>query len=222
MKKIKINVKKPVATFASKFMAGLLVIIPLFFSIAIVLWLLNKFDSILAPLIMRFIGMEIPGLGLILLVFSIWFVGVLATNYFGRQFVNFYESILAKVPVLNFFFNAFKQISDSLLASDKKTFQKVVLVKSWLKDAYIIGFLTSDSAVQLTLRGGKKMVGIHVIAPTPPNPVSGFVIFTNPKNVIPLDIPIEDGLKLAASMGVLHPKSYKEEINKTLMKKGKK
>lgn len=205
--------KKPLGSFISRFMTGLLVIIPLFFSVAIVLWLMNKFDSILEPIVTSYIGVKIPGLGIVALVCFIWLVGLAAGNYFGRQFVNFYESILAKIPVLNFFFNAIKQISDSLLDGNKNTFHKTVLVKSWMKDTYILGFITSETVTKLKLRG-KTLLGVHVITPTPPNPVSGFVMFTSPKNIIPLDISIEEGLKLAVSMGVLHPAEYREESRK--------
>lgn len=203
---------KPLKSFMSRFVTGLLVIIPLFFSVAIVSWLLNKFDSILEPLVTYYIGVKVPGLGILLLVCLIWLIGLAAENYFGRQFVNFYESLLTRIPVLNFFFNAIKQISDSLLNSKKNTFQKVVLVRSWMKGTYIIGFITSDTVTKLKMRG-KVLLGVHVITPTPPNPVSGFVMFTSAKNIIPLDMPIEDGLKLAVSMGVLHPKEYRQDAD---------
>jgi uncharacterized membrane protein len=199
-------IRKVVSSLSSQFFAGLIVILPLFCSVAIALFLLKKLDSILGPLMAKYIGMSIPGLGAISLILGIWLVGIITTNYLGRQFVRLYESIIVKIPVINTLFSAIKQISDNLFSHNKNSFKQAVLVRSPVFNSYCIGFLTSGEASRLNTRGKKTGI-LHVFIPFTP-PTSGFIIMVPKNEVIPLDLPVEDALKVPVSIGVIHPKAY--------------
>ena len=196
------------ASASRHFIAGLMILLPLFLSFVILKFLLSQLDSILGPIFTKYIGFSIPGLGLVSLIIIIWFTGVITTNFLGKEFVKIYEAIISKVPILNTIFSGIKQISDSLFSTSKKSFSKVVLVEIPKTGIQLIGFLTSDQIVEFNNKGSKKGL-YHVFVPTTPNPTSGFIILVEAKNVHPVDVSIEDGFKSVISLGVFHPEAYK-------------
>lgn len=206
------------ASASRHFIAGLMILLPLFLSFLILKFMLSQLDSILGPIFAKYIGFSIPGLGLVSLIIIIWFTGVLTTNFLGKGFVKIYESIIARVPILNTIFSGIKQISDSFFSTSKKSFSKVVIVDIPGSGMLLIGFLTSDQIVAFSNKNNKKGV-YHVFVPTTPNPTTGFIILVEAKRVHPVDISIEDGFKSIISLGVFHPDSYKVT---GLMKKLKK
>jgi uncharacterized membrane protein len=194
------------ARLTSQFFAGLIVILPLFLSIVIVIFLLKKLDGILGPLMAKYLGMSIPGLGAVSLILGIWLVGFLTTNYLGKQFVRLYESIIVRIPVINTLFSAIKQISDNLFSRNKNSFKQAVIVRSPVFNSYCIGFLTSNEAARMNNRG-KKTEMMHVFIPFTP-PTSGFIVIVPKNELIPIDTPVEEALKVPVSIGVVHPKTY--------------
>jgi uncharacterized membrane protein len=198
--------KKVMARLTSQFFAGLIIILPLFLSIVIVIFLLKKLDGVLGPLMAKYIGMNIPGLGAISLIFGIWLVGFLTTNYLGKQFVRIYESIIVKIPVINTLFSAIKQISDNLFSHNKNSFKQAVIVRSPVFNSYCIGFLTSDESTKLK-NSFKSTEMMHVFIPFTP-PTSGFIVIVPKNEIILIDTPVEDALKVPVSIGVVHPKTY--------------
>lgn len=196
------------ASASRHFIAGLMILLPLFLSFLILKFMLSQLDSILGPIFTKYIGFSVPGLGLASLIMIIWLTGVLTTNFLGKEFVKIYESIISKVPILNTIFSGIKQISDSFFSTSKKSFSKVVIVDVPGSGMLLIGFLTSDQVVAFKNKNNKKGV-YHVFVPTTPNPTTGFIILVEAKHVHPVDISIEDGFKSIISLGVFHPDSYK-------------
>jgi uncharacterized membrane protein len=193
--------------FLRRFIAGLIVLLPLFLSFAIIKFLLSKLDSIIGPFIVKFAGINIPGLGLITLIVLIWLTGLVTTNYLGKEFVRLYESLIKKIPILNTIFTGIKQISDAIFSGDKKTFSKVVIVDIPKSGIYLIGFLPSVE-IDVFSNKGKNTDMFHVLIPTAPNPASGFIILVERKNVYPVDMSVEDGFKAVISLGVFHLRKY--------------
>jgi uncharacterized membrane protein len=199
---------KQLIRFRNQFFTGLIVLMPLTLTVIIIIFLFNKLDGILGPFLVRHMENHyIKGLGLIILLVVIWFVGLLATNILGKQFVKFYESIIDRVPMLNTIFKWIKDISHNLFSEESTSFKQVVLAWNPVYGFYIMGFLTSSEVLKLKVKGKKHEI-LHVFIPTPPNPASGFLLLVPKANVIPLDVSIEDGLKAIVSLGVIHPKSY--------------
>ena len=129
----------------TQFIAGLLVIVPLVLTAVIIIFLFDKLDDILAPILYKYLGeYYIKGLGLILLLFSIWFIGLLTRNFFGKQVVALYEFVIRNTPIINTIFGGIKQISDNLLSTKSKSFKQVVMVRFPFYGVHAIGFLTSS------------------------------------------------------------------------------
>ncbi|MCX8094320.1 MAG: DUF502 domain-containing protein [Candidatus Goldbacteria bacterium] len=199
-------IQKITTKITSQFIAGLVVILPLVVSIVIIIFLLDKLDSILGPFVAGYLGIDVPGLGLISLLVAIWFIGLIATNYIGKKIISLYESILHKIPIVNTIFGGLKQISDTIFSHNNQSFKQVVAINFPFYGVYVIGFITSSKELKSNMKSKEKVIQIFV--PTAPNPTSGFLMLVPVKNVIPLKISVEEALKIVISMGVVQPKEY--------------
>jgi uncharacterized membrane protein len=184
------------------FVTGLLIWTPL----AITVWVLNLIVTTmdqtlwLLPESLRpsaWLGVHIPGLGLLLSLLVVLLTGVLAANIIGQRLVQMWEGMLARIPVVKSIYNSVKQVSDTLFASTGEAFRKAVLVQYPREGAWTIAFLTGvpGGDVATHLRGDY----VSVYVPTTPNP-------TLPRaEVIELDMSVDAALKYVISMGVAAP-----------------
>lgn len=199
-------IQKITTKITSQFLAGLVVLLPLVISIIIIIFLLDKLDNILGPFVAGYLGIDIPGLGLITLLIAIWFIGLIATNFIGKKIISIYESILHKIPIVNTIFGGLKQISDTIFSHKNQSFKQVVAINFPFYGVYVIGFITGTKILKAKLKSNEKI--IQVFVPTAPNPTSGFLMLVPVKNVIPLKTSVEDALKIVISMGVVQPKEF--------------
>ena len=136
--------------------------------------------------------------------------GMLAANLLGRRLVTLWEAILSRIPLVRSIYNSAKQITFTVLASEGKSFRKVVLVEYPRKDTWSMGFLTNEHIAVESSRIGREISAVFV--PTTPNPTSGFIIMIPKDDIIELDINIEEGFKYIISMGVITPDRPLTEI----------
>ncbi len=185
------------------FLTGLFITIPLVVTILLLIWAFNQTDAILGGLIYRIFKIRIMGLGLVTLIVLITLIGLLAHNYLGRKLIAFGENILHRIPVLSKVYGTAKQITETLTKADKNSFRQVVLVEYPRKGIYSPGFLISEVPANINAQTGKKLISIFI--PTPPNPVTGFLIFVPEEDITILDMSIEEGFKLIITAGVVQP-----------------
>lgn len=181
-----------------------MVIIPL----ALTFWffraLLNAVDGILSPLLEQWLGREIPGLGFVSMLVIILIVGLLTRNIVGRLLFSWFENFLKSVPFVRSVYSAIKDLVGAFTLGGKgKTFREVVLVEYPRPGLYTIGFVTNQ--MPFDGRDGKSLDFLNVYIPNPPNPTSGVLILVPKHDAIPLDITIEQGLKLVLSGGIVTP-----------------
>lgn len=181
-----------------------MVIIPL----ALTFWffraLLNAVDGILSPLLEQWLGREIPGLGFVSMLVIILIVGLLTRNIVGRLLFSWFENFLKSVPFVRSVYGAIKDLVGAFTLGGKgKTFREVVLVEYPRPGLYTIGFVTNQ--MPFDGRDGKSLDFLNVYIPNPPNPTSGVLILVPKHDAIPLDITIEQGLKLVLSGGIVTP-----------------
>jgi len=189
------------------FLTGILVTAP----VGITAWLIYSFvdyvDTNIIPLIPfdynpeRYLEHSVPGLGVVILLLVITAIGALVTNFLGRWLVRFGERLLARVPVVRSIYGTLKQIFDAVLAQSSTAFREVVLVEYPRKEVWVIGFITSPPAAEIKRHLGEDRV--YVFVPTSPNPTSGFLMIMRESEVIRLSIPVEEGIKLVISMGIV-------------------
>ena len=190
--------------------AGLLVWLPLAATVIIVKLVIDLLDRTILLLPDQYrpealLGFSVPGLGVVLSIGILIITGMLAANLIGRRAVEMWEFILHRIPLVRTIYKSVKQIATTILASDSKSFRKVVLVEYPRKDAWSMGFLTNEQVNVEDDRLAGDMAAVFV--PTTPNPTSGFIIMIPKSDIIELDITVEDGFKYIISMGVITPDS---------------
>jgi len=178
--------------------AGLLAIVPIAVTFWILKFLFSFTDGLAAPFLKR-IGIEIPGLGIILTVVFIFVLGLLVTNVLGRTLFHWGERILAKLPIVNTIYNTIKQITSAFSGSAVKSFQQVIFIQYPREGLWTMCFVTNQSQNE----DGEEFY--HVFVPTTPNPTSGVFIVVPKNDVVHPDISVENGLKAIISGGILDP-----------------
>ena len=186
------------AQFRTTFLRGIGVIIPLGLTYWFFVALLNAVDGILSPLLVRLIGWQIPGLGFVSMLLIILLVGLLTRNLIGRLFFAWFENLLRAIPFVRSVYSAIKDLVSAFnIGGQSKTFRLVIMVEYPRKGLYCLGFVTNE--MTFTRRGGKRIEFFNVYIPNPPNPTSGFLALIPKSEAVPLELSIEDGLKLVLS-----------------------
>jgi uncharacterized membrane protein len=140
---------------------------------------------------------------LLLAVLLIGLVGLLARNYFGKRIIQWVDSALLHIPLLNKIYSATKQVNDAFSSSNKTAFRTVVLVEFPKEGVYSIGFVTSEPDAEVQARLDGKIVCVFV--PATPNPTSGFLLMVPEEKVTKLDMSVADGIKYIISLGSILP-----------------
>lgn len=185
------------------FLAGIAVVLPVWITYLIVVeFLLAGVDGLLGPAFTALFGVRIPGLGVLATLLLVLLVGALTRNVVGRRLVHLGERILLHIPIVKNVYAASKQFLDAFTVPGKSAFRQVVLVQYPREGVYAIGFVASAAAPGWN-GGGEPTVNVFV--PTAPNPTSGYVILVAQRELVPLPITVEEGLKLVVSGGIIVP-----------------
>jgi uncharacterized membrane protein len=195
-------------TLRKYIIAGLLVWLPLLITVAIIKFVIDILDTtiLLLPPDYRpeaLLGFSIPGFGIVLAVAILVITGMFAANLLGRRLVSVWEAALGKIPLVRTIYNSVKQISTTLLATQSNSFRKVVLIEYPRKDCWCIGFLSNEQVETDHSITDQQLQSIYL--PTTPNPTSGFNLLIPKRDIIELDMSVEDGFKFIISMGVIVP-----------------
>ncbi|MBI5123942.1 MAG: DUF502 domain-containing protein [Candidatus Omnitrophica bacterium] len=200
MKKLILNVRH-------YFAAGLLITLPIFFTLYLLFIIVQFIDSVwgrwINLYIRKHLGFAIPGLGFILAIITVLFIGFLAANFFGKRFFKSIERWFLKFPFIRQVYPALKQIVDSFISKESTAFKKVVLVEYPCKGIWSIGFITNESFREANEKTGSEL--LHVFIATSPSPLTGFLILVPKSDVKSLDISVESGMKLIMSGGIIRP-----------------
>ena len=197
---------------------GLLVWLPLGITVFLVKFMVDFMDRtlLLLPVDYRpetLLGFNIPGLGIVLAVSVLLLTGVLAANFLGRKLVDVWESILQRIPLVRSVYSAAKSFAEVVLTNNTDSFKQVMLIEYPRKGLYSLCFQTSTQLGEIQSRTGEEVVCVFV--PTTPNPTSGVMILVPKKDVITLDMEIEEAVKMVVSLGVVVPLWPKGEPDKT-------
>jgi uncharacterized membrane protein len=190
------------------FIAGLLIWVPLVITLWVLELLVSAMDQSLLLLPQQYhtrswLGMHIPGLGVLLTLLVVFVTGMLAANIIGQRLVRFGERVLARIPVFNSIYHSVKQVSDTLFSPSGQAFRKAVLVQYPRQGSWTIAFLTGRPGGDVANHLTGDYVSVYV--PTTPNPTSGFFLMLARSDVVELDMTVDEALKYVISMGVAVP-----------------
>lgn len=183
------------------FFTGLIIITPLVLSIYFLDLGFRWLDALLGGLAARTLGRQIPGLGLLASVVLAVVTGLIASNLVGRRLIAWSERALLQVPIFRGVYSTLKQVVDAFAGQKRTAFQKVALVEYPRKGVWSIGFITGSARAEIRDRVGRDLVNVFIA--TTPNPTSGFLIMVPRREVVWLDLPVEEGMKLVISGGVI-------------------
>ena len=191
------------------FLTGIIVTAPIALTIYLTWQFIDWVDSQAIPLLPakynpeNYLPFSLPGLGLVMMVVILTFVGFLTANIFGRTLLKTGERLVNRMPVVRTISGALKQVLETVLSQSSNSFRQAVLVEYPRRGIWTVAFVTGDTEGEVATRLDDDMVNIYV--PTTPNPTSGFLLMVPRRDLMFLDMPVEDAAKYIISIGVIAP-----------------
>ncbi len=202
--------------FKKNLIAGLLVTIPAGLTYIVLSFVITRIDSAMAPVVKGIFGPQgmqlleewnIPGMGFLLLALFITGVGLFGTNFIGKKIVALGEKLLHQIPVVRVIYTSIKKVVDTLSLTETASFQKMVLVTYPREPLKTLGIVCCNTPDGIKDAAGEKMLNVFV--PTSPNPTTGFLFMVPEKDTIPMEMSVEEGLKMIISFGMTNPEPLK-------------
>lgn len=201
------------ARLRTAFLAGVLVVAPIGITIYIAQLFIDFVDGNVVPFVLPYIPVEwtkitnialnLPGLGLVIVMIVITLIGAFTAGFFGRWVIRQSERIVNQMPVVRTLHGALKQILETVLAQKSTAFRDVVLVEYPRREMWVIGFVSGKTTGEVQAKTDDEVINVFV--PTTPNPTSGFLIFVPRSDCIFLNMTIEEGIKMVVSGGIVTP-----------------
>jgi len=191
-------------------LGGLLILAPAYLTIYVLVLLFRFMDGIFAPLIDKTLstfleepGIHIPGLGIVLTLLVILFLGWLSTGVLGRRIIEGVEAFIRRIPVVRSVYGATKGVLEAVSRDQADAFKRVVLVEYPRRGMYGIGFVTGGPSRWGPAPHDEELVSVFV--PTTPNPTSGYLLLVPQRDLIECPMTIEEGVRMVVSGGILPP-----------------
>ncbi len=201
------------------FIAGILTILPVAATIYVLNWLFHIADGFSGDLVALITGNRIKGLGLLVTLLIVLIVGFFTTNVLGRTLISWADRVINRMPVAGVVYRTVKQILDAFGGENKGSFKEVVLIEYPRKGIYALAFVTGASEGEIEAKTKQRLINLFV--PTTPNPTSGFLLLLPEEDLTYLEMPVEDGIKMIISGGVLVPPPPGEKKPELKVAKGK-
>ena len=196
----KIKKKSFALKIRNYFVTGVIVLIPIAFTLYLTKLLLNLSSRILPEKINpnTYLNFYIPGVEILLTVLFITIIGGLSLSFLGKKFLQFIDDLFKKIPILRTIYTAFTQMTETF-TQNKSGKKSVVLVEYPRKGTWAVGFATKDNKGEIQSKTNKELVNVFV--PTTPNPTSGFLLMFPVEDVIYLNMTFEEASKFIVSAG---------------------
>lgn len=189
------------------FLTGIVVIGPIGLTIWLTLQIVGLIDNTVRALVParyeNLLSSGIPGLGVVISVVGLMLVGFITANFLGRTLIGYGEQLVDRMPVVRSIYGALKQIFETVLAQSSTSFREVVLVEYPRKGLWAMGFVTGETKGEVQELTEADVVNIFL--PTTPNPTSGFLLFVPRRDLVSLQMTVEEGIKLVISGGLVTP-----------------
>jgi len=131
---------------------GLLFVVPVFVTGAVLVYLFQKADAL--------IGVDIPGLGILILLAGVTFIGFIGTVLLTNPAVRWFSNLINRTPVVKIIYSSVKDLLSAFVGSKKKFTHPVLVRLSAESDMQQIGFLTQEDLSDLGIK--EEMVSVYV------------------------------------------------------------
>ena len=191
---------------SSNFLRGLLVVVPPAITIFVVMWLFDLTERMISKVLPH----HFPGTGLLIVALSIWIIGVLSGNFLSKAFIEVFDELIGKIPIVKFIYGSVKQVTKALFESDS-AFKNVVLVP--YQHSYVLGFLMLNLPEPVREKLGDDYVCVYM--PWSMNMTAGMNLFVKKSDVIYLNMPPPDAFQFILTAGTFSsPKDLLKAQNK--------
>jgi uncharacterized membrane protein len=183
---------------------GVIASIPFVLTFLVIRFLYLAIDNRIMSLFYKYTGYRIPGLGIAILLATLYLFGIIASNFVGRQIINLVERITRYIPFIKTIYQVGKQLSATLSIPEKEVLKRPVLVEYLKPGMFTIGFVTGtmiDSKSQEQF--------LKVFIPMPPNPASGTMVIVRESQTRDPGWTVEEAIRAVISGGIIGP----QEIN---------
>jgi uncharacterized membrane protein len=196
---IKVSMKK-------YFLSGLLVTVPLIITYLVLKALFGAVDGILSPIIIKLLGRDIPGLGIIATLILILIAGVLTRGFIGSSLIKQWDKIMAILPLVRTVYSAAKQLVVTIVGEKTELFQRVVIIPYPRQGIFTLGFAVNEVSQRAI---GLDAEHVAVFIPSSPTPFTGYVVIVNKDEIYPTTINVEEAVKFLVSGGIALPQELR-------------
>jgi uncharacterized membrane protein len=192
------------------FLTGLVVAGPVAVTLWLIWWFVTWVDGLVRPFIPKmyrpetYLPIQIPGLGLIIAFLALTLLGFLTANLIGRKLVDLGEGLLSRMPIVRPIYRTAKQIFQTLFSKSGTTFRRVGLVEFPSPGMWSLVFLTQSPTNEISSHL-PAIEHVSAFMPCTPNPTTGFFFYVPRRDVIDLDITVEQAMTLLMSAGIVQP-----------------
>jgi uncharacterized membrane protein len=207
------------------FLAGLLILIPLFVTYMLIAFLFNIFTNAGAPLmkgLFRLLDLNrhawteplVPLINFLLSLTVIFLLGLFGANFLGRRILQAVDTLILRLPLVKSIYGAVKQMVDTF-QGPRRSFQRVVLIQYPSQGLWTMGFVASERRDTMNLTPSPTILSVYI--PTTPNPTTGYLAMVRPEDVVDVDYTVEDAFKFIISSGIVgkDPSPPKRAFDKT-------
>ena len=193
----------PTLRLRTRLASGLVALIPIVVTIAVLRFVFNVTAGILLPLVEPIVGTwpaaAQAALSLAILVAAVYLLGEVATNFVGRRAIGLGEAVVLRVPFVKTIYSISKRVVGALQRSESHAFRSVVFIAFPGPHLRAVGFVTS------TLQDADGSEWNTVFVPTTPNPTTGFLQVVRREDLEETGLSVEEGIQMVMSLGVMAP-----------------
>lgn len=181
------------------FVRGLLTLAPIGVTLGIVFWIVHVFEALFAFYFLHIFGpgYYFPGIGIILGILLILFVGSLLDTWIMKRVFQAWDALFTKIPLVK---TLYRSVGDMLnfFNTDKATkVNRVCIVR--VDGKKILGLITRDEFEDLPESvGHKEEVCVYIPMSYQ---IGGFTIVVNRSEVELVDLSVEQAMRFLITAG---------------------
>lgn len=202
------------------FLTGVIVVAPVAITAYLSWTAISWVDSWVKPYIPErynpdhYLPFAVPGFGVLVALFLITLIGFVTTNFVGRAILGWGERLLSRMPLVRNLYRALKQIFETVLANRNDLFKQVALFEYPRKGAWSIVFIAKQQETEINRAlADRHSRTVAVFRPITPNVTTGYLIYADENDVIPIDMSVEDAAKMLISAGLVAPPEMQDKLN---------
>jgi uncharacterized membrane protein len=205
--------------FRQIFITGLVILVPLAVTLAVLVFLFNLLDNWLAPAVNEVLHLagvplptgwkRIPGLGILATIVIVFFTGLVGSNYFGRRLFDLGHRLLQTIPLVKDVYGGVSQLVRALSSAESAPFRTVVLLEFPRAGIWTLGFVSGPASALVSRAAGEDLVNVFI--PAAPIPSQGLFIQVPRRTLHVLPLTTDDAFKTLATLGLVQAAPESEE-----------